>query len=124
MDRHEFEEYCAMFSSSSEKADVFDRYYDPDAVFEDPIKGTLKGRKAIVDFWTAGHKGIHEVLKLLNVFFDTDRIAAELLIEWHCLEDTDFLGPRKKGNTYYAGCAAFYQLKNGKFIHVKLYLNV
>ena len=79
------------------KADFFDRYFDPDAIFEHPFKGTFRGRKAIIEFWTAGHKGIREVLKLRNALFDGDRIAAELLIEWHCLEDTEYLGPRKKG---------------------------
>ncbi|MEW6356856.1 MAG: nuclear transport factor 2 family protein [Planctomycetota bacterium] len=122
MNRKGFEEYCERFNSKSGKADVFDRYYDPDAVFEHPLKGTFKGKKALVEFWTAGHKGIREVLKPRNVLFDGDRIAAELLIEWHCLEDTDYLGPRKKGDIYYTECAAFYQLRNGKFTHVKLYL--
>lgn len=122
MNRQEFEEYCDRFSSGSEKADVFDRYYDPEAVFEHPLEGTFRGKKALVEFWTAGHQGIHEVLKPRNVLLNGDRIAAEFLIEWHCLEDADYLGPRKKGEVYYADCAAFYDLRNGKFIHVRLYL--
>jgi len=120
--RREFDEYCNKFNSGGEKADVFDQYYDPDATFEHPLKGTFKGKKSIVEFWTAGHKGIREVLKPQNVLFDDDRVAVEFLIEWHCLEDTDYLGPRKKGDVYYAECAAFYHLKNGRFAHVKLYL--
>jgi len=123
MNRQEFEEYCNEFSSGSERADFFDRYYDPDAVFEHPLKGAFKGKKAIVEFWTAGHKGIREVLKPQNVLLDAHRIAAEVLVEWHCLEDTDYLGLRKKGHVYYAECAAFFHLKNGRFAHVKLYLN-
>jgi hypothetical protein len=122
MNRKDFEEYCDKFNSSSEKADVFDQYYDPEAIFEHPFKGTFKGREAIVEFWTAGHKGIREGLKPLNVLFDADRIAAEFLIEWHCLEDTDYLGARRKGDIYYAECAAFYDLRNDRFVHVKLYL--
>ena len=124
MNRLEFVAYCNEFNSEREKADVFDRYYNPDAVFEHPLKGTFKGKKAIVDFWTEGHKGIHEVLKPLNVLFDGDRIAAEFFIEWHCLENTDYLGPKERGSIYYAECAAFYHLKNGKFSHVKLYLKL
>lgn len=122
MNRQEFDAYCKEFSAGGEKANVFDRYYDPDAVFQHPFKGTFKGKEAIVGFWTAGHKGIHEALKPLSVLFDGDRIAAEFQIEWHCLEDTDYLGPRKKGAVYYAECAAFYHLKNSRFIKVKLYL--
>jgi len=123
MNRQEFEEYCNKFSSESEKSDVFDRYYDPDAVFEHPLEGTFKGKKSIVEFWTAGHKGIHEVLKPQNVLLDGDQIAAEFLIEWHCLENTEYLGPREKGHVYRAEFAAFYHLKNDRFSHVKLYLN-
>ncbi|MCD4823868.1 MAG: nuclear transport factor 2 family protein [Phycisphaerae bacterium] len=122
MNRQEFEEYCEKFSSGIDKASIFDRYYDPDAVFEHPLKGTFEGKKALVEFWTAGHEGIHEVLKPLNVLFDGNQIAAEFLIEWHCLEDTEYLGHRKKGDVYYAECAAFYHLKNDKFVRVKLYL--
>jgi hypothetical protein len=122
MTKGEFEAYCEMFNGSTAKTDVFDRYYDPTAVFEHPFKGTFRGREAVVRFWTAGHKGIREVLKPVNLLFDDDRIAAEFVIEWHCLEDTDYLGPRKKGTVYYAECAAFYRLHNDRFIHVKLYL--
>jgi hypothetical protein len=122
MERQEFEAYCEQFNSSKGKADVFDRYYDPNVLFEHPYKGTFKGREAVVEFWTTGHKGIWEVLKPVNVLFDSDRIAAEFNIEWHCLEDTDYLGPRKKGTVYHAECAAFYRLKHDRFIHVKLYL--
>ena len=123
MNRKEFEEYCEKFNYESGKADVFDRYYCPDAVFEHSLKGTFKGRESIIGFWTAGHEGIHEVIKPLNVLFDDDRIAAEFLIEWHCLEDTDYLGPRRKGKVYFGECAAFYHMENNKFIHVKIYLN-
>jgi hypothetical protein len=122
MDKQTFYEYCQMFSSNEEKASVFDKYYDPEATFEHPFKGTFKGKDALVNFWTSGHQGIHEVLQPTNVLIDGDRIAAEFQIEWHCLEDTDYLGPRKKGDVYYAACAAFYRLKNNKFAQVKLYL--
>ena len=123
MNKQEFEQYCEAFSTSRDKADVFDRYYDPEAVFEHPFKGTFKGKKAIVDFWTRGHEGIHEVIKPREALFDGDRIAVQVAIEWHCTKDTDYLGPRKKGHVYGAECAAFYGLKNGKITHVKLYLH-
>ncbi|MEI6310098.1 MAG: nuclear transport factor 2 family protein [bacterium] len=82
MTRQEFDAYCEHFNSSRGKADVFDRYYDPNALFEHPFKGAFKGRDAIVEFWTTGHKGIREALKPVNALFDADRIAAEFIIEW------------------------------------------
>ena len=122
MDRTRFDEYCRMFSTSQDKAGVFDRYYDPDATFEHPFKGTFKGRESIVGFWTQGHRGIQEVLVPTNVLFDGGRIAAEFRIDWHCVEDTEYLGRRKRGQVYHAECAAFYFLQNGRFARVKLYL--
>ena len=32
MNRKDFDEYCSLFNSSSEKKDVFDKFYDPDAM--------------------------------------------------------------------------------------------
>lgn len=122
MNRKTFDEYCNLFDTAEDKGDVFDRYYAPDAVFEHPLKGTFKGKDAIVGFWQEGHRGIHEVIVPVNVIIEGDRIAAEFRIEWHCTEDTNYLGPRKKGKTYYAECAAFYALVNDRFARVKLYL--
>jgi hypothetical protein len=122
MDRGTFNEYCRQFNTSQDKSCVFDRFYDPEATFEHPLKGNFKGKAAIVGFWTQGHKGIHEVLAPVNVLIDGDRIAAEFRIEWHCFEDTEYLGARKKGEVYYADCAAFYHLRDNKFIRAKLYL--
>lgn len=122
VNRDEFLVYCEQFSTSRDKGPLFDRYYDPDAVFDHPLKGVFRGKNEIVTFWMAGHKGIHEVLRHEKVLVDGDNMAAELLIEWHCTEDTDYLGPKKKGEVYYAECAAFYHLKNEKIHNVKLYL--
>jgi hypothetical protein len=122
MNRDEFLEYCELFSTSKDKGPLFDKYYHPDAEFDHPLKGIFRGREEIVTFWMSGHKGIHEVIRHENLLVDVDSMAAELLIEWHCTEDTDYLGPKKKGEVYYAGCAAFYRLENKKIKHVRLYL--
>ncbi|MFA6033139.1 MAG: nuclear transport factor 2 family protein [Myxococcota bacterium] len=121
MDEATFHEYCRSFNDG-DKSKTFDMYYTPDAVFMHPLKGTFTGKAAIVHFWTAGHKGIKEILKPVNLVVENDRIAAEFIIEWHCTEDTEYLGPRKKGETYYAECAAFYRLQKDRFANVKLYL--
>ena len=55
---------------------------------------------------------------------EEDKFDVELDIEWHCFKDTDYLGPRKKGDVFYAKCAESFTIKNDKFYRVKLYLNL
>jgi len=123
LNKEEFYEYCKAFSTAKDKRDFFDRYYHADATFEHPLKGIFRGKEEIVNFWMGGHRGIHEIIKERNLLIDEDRVAAELDIEWHCTEDTDYLGQRKKGEVYYADCAAFYFFENKKIKKVKLYLH-
>lgn len=128
MDERRFRQYAEAFSQAKDKSALFDRYYDPDVTFIHPFKGTFHGKDALVKFWNAGqgsgHAGIHEVLRCDNVLFQDDKVAAELDIEWRCFEDTNYLGPRKKGDVFWGRCAAFYDLKHGKFIRVRIYLNL
>ena len=62
MDWERFLYYCKDFSSGMGKAEFFDRYYESDALFMHTLKGTFYGKDDILPFWSAGHKGIHEVL--------------------------------------------------------------
>jgi len=120
MDRKTFDQYCESFSTTDKK-ETYDLYYTEDARFEHPVKGSFTVKRELVTFWNEGHKGIREVIKPVNVFIEGDRIAAEFIIEWHCFEDTEYMGPRKKGEVYYGECAAFYRLRNDRFEHVKVY---
>lgn len=128
MTREQFESYEAEFNGSSDKSAFFDRWYDPDAVFIHPFKGSFRGKEQLVGFWNSGknsgHKGIHEILHLKDFISVTDRFAVQLAIEWHCFEDTDYLGPRKKGDVFRGKCAAFYALNGKKIAHVQIYLNL
>lgn len=128
LDEQWFKEYGEAFSRAKDKSAFFDRYYDPQVTFMHPFKGTFHGKDALVNFWNsgknAGHAGIHEILHFTNILVQEDKVAAELDIEWRCFEDTDYLGPRHKGDVFWGKCAAFYDLKDGKFIRVQLYLNL
>ena len=128
MDVEWFQEYEREFSNARDKSAFFDRYYHPDVTFIHPFKGTFHGKDELVTFWNAGrnsgHAGIHEVLHFKNLLIQPDKIAAELDIEWRCFEDTDYLGSHKKGDVFWGKCAAFYDVKDGKFIRVQLYLNL
>ncbi len=123
-----FDEYEKEFSNSKDKSAFFDKYYDPEAEFIHPLKGTFKGKQSLVTFWNSGkdsgHAGIHEVISFRNVVVQGDQVGAELDIKWECFQDTDYLGPRKKGDVFFGKCAAFYNFKNGKIRRVQLYLNL
>lgn len=128
--REEFEEYEDQFNNASDKSAFFDRYYDPGAVFNHPFKGSFAGKGELVGFWSSGknsgHSGIHEILHLKNFLpSGDDKLAVELDCEWRCFEDTDYLGPRKKGDVFWGRCAAFYEFNDdNKISQVDVYLNL
>jgi len=126
--RDQFEAYEGAFNNAADKSSFFDKYYNPDAVFVHPYKGTFKGKNELVGFWNSGknsgHDGIHEILHLKNFVSVEDKLAVELDIEWRCFKDTDYLGPRKAGDVFWGHCAAFYDIENNKFAKVNIYLNL
>ena len=128
MTQEEFQEFVDRFNNAHDKEAFFDRYFDPDIVFVHPYKGTFRGKEELVRFWNAGkdsgHDGIHEILHLRNFISIEGKIAAELDIEWRCFRDTNYLGPRKKGDVFWGKCADFYELTGEKISHVQLYLNL
>lgn len=128
LDEAWFEAYAKAFSEAEDKSEFFDRYYDPEITFAHPFKGTFRGKQELVSFWNSGknsgHAGIHEILHFTNQVVQGDKIAAELDIEWRCFEDTNYLGPRKKGDVFWGKCAAFYDIRDGKFLRVQLYLDL
>ena len=78
----QFERYRAEFNDAADKSTFFDRWYDPDAVFIHPFKGTFRGKEQLVRFWNtdknSGHSGIQEVLHLEDLISIEGRFAAEL----------------------------------------------
>lgn len=128
MTQSQYEEYAEAFSRAEDKSLLFENYYHPDIVFFHPYKGTFEGKNALVAFWNsgenAGHDGVRERLHVQNFMSNEDKVAVELKIEWSCFKDTEYLGPRKTGEVFWGNCAAFYELTNGKFSKVQLYLNL
>ena len=126
--KEQFEKYENVFNNASDKSALFDQYYDPDVTFIHPYKGTFKGKESLVSFWNSGqnsgHDGIHELLHLKNFISVENQIAVELDIEWRCFKDTEYLGHHKAGDVFWGHCAAFYDIRRGKFAKVTLYLNL
>ena len=123
-----YHEYETLFNNSEDKSAFFDKYFDPEAIFIHPFKGTFRGKKELVEFWNAGegsgHEGIHEIIKMTNLVSEEDKFAVELDIEWCCFKDADYLGPRKKDDIFYGKCSAFYKIRNEKICYVQIYLNL
>lgn len=128
MTKKMFDEYEDQFNHATDKSDFYDKWYAPDAVFKHPFKGVFKGKEQLVNFWNSGknsgHAGIHEDISLTNIISIENKFSAELDITWTCIEDTDYLGPRKKGDVFHGKCAAFYTFENDKIVLVDLYLNL
>ena len=128
MMRAQFEEYLALFNNSNDKGAFFDRYYAPDAIFSHPPLGVFRGREEIVRYLNsgegAGHDGIHETLRLNDFISIEGRMAVEVDIEWSCFRDTDFMGPRKKGDVFHAKCAGFFRFSGERICHVQLYFSL
>ncbi|MDP5220080.1 nuclear transport factor 2 family protein [Ruegeria sp. 2205SS24-7] len=126
--QEQFKQYESEFNNATDKSAFFDKYYDPDATFIHPYKGTFKGKEQLVGFWNSGkysgHDGIHEILHLKNFISVENKLAVELDIEWRCLKDTNYLGARKAGDVFWGYCAAFYDLRDGKIVKVSIYLNL
>ena len=124
----EFTAYEDEFNNAKDKSAFFDRYYHPDIEFMHPMKGIFRGKEDLVSFWNAGknsgHDGIHEILHTKDFLSVEDKVAAALSIEWRCFKETHYFGPRKEGDVFWGRCAAFYDIKDGKFIKVMLYLNL
>lgn len=123
-----FKRYVDEFNSNADKSNAVDHFYAPDAVFRNPFRGEFRGRDALVNFFNsgqgAGHEGIREILHIKNLLIVEVRIAAQLDIEWRCFAETNYLGPRKRGDIFWGRCAAFYWYTDRKFNYVDLYLNL
>ena len=53
MTREKFETYEKEFNDAADKNAFFDRWYDPQAVFVHPLKGTFTGKEQLVSFWVS-----------------------------------------------------------------------
>ena len=123
-----YEEYLRAFSEAADKSALFDDYYSPGVVFVHPIKGTFRGKDELVTFWNsgdgAGHDGVSERLHLRSFVSSENEVAAQLAIEWFCFKDTEYLGARASGETFWGRCAAFYECEGEKFSKVELDLEL
>jgi ketosteroid isomerase-like protein len=83
--------------------------------------GEIKGRQAIVDFYKAMNRTVHETLTVHQVIADEDGLAADVSMEFRAVEDApDFvIAPMKKGEVIRGGVIVIYTLRDGKVARIR-----
>jgi hypothetical protein len=103
----------------------YDKYYEPDAVFEYIPNATKNiGKAATVSFWRNVHDLMVEEIKEHVSFLSSDvAVAAEAPIDFLCRKDLEWVGEKHKaGSSFRLRMAAFYDVSvNGKFKYVRVY---
>lgn len=118
MTEAEYNEYIEMFNGACAGDGTgftafFDRYYEPDAVFEYVPNATKNsGRAFTIKFWQGVHEIMQETIRPHISFLRAgSRMASEAPIDFLCKRDLEWVGePHKKGSSFRLMMAAFYDL--------------
>ena len=120
---NDFNAACA--GDGSGFGEFYDKYYEPDAVFEYTPNATKNsGREVVVAFWKRVHEIMLEEIKPHRSFLSSDTtVATETHIDFLCKKDLEWVGVKHKaGSTFRLLMCAFYDLSpNGKFKYVRVY---
>jgi hypothetical protein len=116
--REQYAEYLAAFNRNDFAG--FTKFYADDVVLELPV-ATLKGRQAIVDFYTKVKAKVRETLTIGQFVSDEHGLAVEADTVFLATEDApDFIvRPMKKGESIHSVSFIFYEHRNGKFTRIR-----
>ena len=119
----DFNEACA--GDGTGFGAFFDKYYEPDAVFEYIPNATKNsGRAVTVSFWEGVHQIMQEEIQPHTSFVSAGRkIAVEAPIDFLCRKDLEWVGEKHAaGSAFRLMMAAFYTLSDsGKMKYVRVY---
>jgi hypothetical protein len=119
----DFNEACA--GDGTAFGAFFDKYYEPNAVFEYIPNATKNsGKEVTVSFWKSVHDIMQEEIKPHSSLVISERkIAVEAPIDFLCKKDLEWVGEKHKaGSSFRLLMAAFYDLSdNGKMEYVRVY---
>ena len=119
----DFNNACA--GDGSGFGDFFDKYYEPDAVFEYlPKAAKNSGKEITVSFWKSVHKVMREEMKPHTSLIISERKAAvEAPIDFYCKKDLDWVGIKHKaGSSFRLMVAGFYTLsERSKIKYARVY---
>ena len=103
----------------------YDKYYEPDAVFEYIPNATKnKGKKITVAFWEKVHGLMRERIQdHTTLVISGNQIATEAPIDFYCKKDVDWVGVKHKaGTSFRLMMAGFYRVSaNDKIEYVHVY---
>lgn len=118
--RATFDRYAAAFSAAD--GALFGSFYTDEVVLELPGHPPLRGRAAIVDFYTAMADRVRETLSVERFACTDAMIAAELVSTFTAHADApDFIVcPLARGESVAVRVFVHYALDNGRIGHIRV----
>jgi hypothetical protein len=97
-------------------------YYTGDAVFE-AADYKYEGKQNIINFLKESHQGITEKMKPVHLLVERETVAAEIEVLIEVFEDKPefHIKPLKKGDSLTLRIAAFYDIRDNRICHTRLY---
>lgn len=120
MNQNDFVRYYEEYNSQG--ADGVSSFYSSDVIFEfQNVK--LNGREEVLNYFKQLHMAFKEIMKPQTIFVLGDKAAVELENEFVAkAEIPDFFGKSLKvGESTMANFGAFYDIRDGKIAHVRIY---
>ena len=114
----QFADYIAAFNRHD--AAGYSKYYDDHVLFEGRGRH-FTSAKEVVAFYDMVKERLKETVVVRRAYFGPDGLAAELETTLVAIKDwTDFFGgPMKVGDVKRSLNFAFYEVRNGKFVHIR-----
>ncbi len=130
MTEAEYNQYISDFNAAcagdgTAFGDFFDKYFEPNAIFEYIPNATKNvGKETTVSFWQSVHDVMQEEIKAhRTLVISGSNIAVEAPIDFLCKKDLEWVGIKHKaGSSFRLLMAAFYDFgDNDKIEYVRVY---
>lgn len=114
-----FRRYIAAFNAH-DYASLVD-HYDPNVLIVIGNGTELRGRQAVVDFYSKVNAQTTREIRILDAFSDGAMVGAEIESEFLAIEDApDFSsGPMAKGDRLYINSFALYDIRGGRYARIR-----
>lgn len=115
---HDFRDYIAAFNRSDFNG--FSKYYAEDVEFEGRGRH-FRSRKEILAFYTEVKSRMRETIEIKDIIVGDTDMTANIVTELVAYRDwPEFVtGPVKKGQVILSENFVWYEMKGGKFVHIR-----